>query len=129
MNVTLEIKRNDTLESLGKSAVGIAASAALDYLHTHGLEYDVGDFATAFRRAMHERRPDALADAMFAIDRGRWATEKDTFVATMTRAGVEAAKEAAMKHQREARTLRTAVAYGNSKPGSRLAAVCFVNQW
>lgn len=86
--------RAESIDSLGAIAADVAMRSAVAYLHTHKLEADVDTLVACLRSHAKARLPEALASAKEAIEAGMAAMAEVTFRASMTLAGIEAAKEA-----------------------------------
>jgi hypothetical protein len=86
--------KSDHVNALASAAVSIAARGAAEYLHQHKLTADPNFLAECLRAMVKARLQEALADAKAALDCNMGQIAAATFSATMTQAGIDAAKEA-----------------------------------
>ena len=79
---------------LGQAAADTAMRAAVSYIKHHNLKADVDALLSCVRAHMKALLGEALFDAKAAIDAHMPQVAETTFLATMAKAGIEAAKEA-----------------------------------
>lgn len=82
------------LETLGEVAVGIVAKSAVVWMSAHSMKPVSEDALCECVKAMTKiRLPKALADAREAFAASMDMVAVETFLASMSLAGIEAAKE------------------------------------
>ena len=91
---------NATIDSLGTLAANVAMKSAAAYVRTHGLTVDVDVLLECLRHSIRERITGALDDARDAFACGMADAAESTFVADMSLAGIEAAKQATLATSR-----------------------------
>lgn len=83
------------VEALARVSSDIAARAAAKYLSVHSLNADTGKLSECLSRSVKAALPEALRDAERALNcPGMGDIASHTFIASMTLAGIAAAKEA-----------------------------------
>jgi hypothetical protein len=82
------------MTDLANAAVTIATKAAGQYLKTHDLVADPATLDACLRSWCKIKIGEAIADAKAAIECNMPQVAESTFAATMSLAGIEAAKEA-----------------------------------
>ena len=82
------------MEALGERTLEISTQAAMRYLETHNLTADPDALASCLSSWVRVKLPEALRDAREALDAGLIEYAELTYEATITLAGIEAAKEA-----------------------------------
>lgn len=85
---------NATTNDLGTVAAQIAMKSAVQYLTVHKLKADPAALAECLKSWCKIQLPAALHDAREAMNCGMSQIAEATFAATMSIAGIEAAKEA-----------------------------------
>jgi hypothetical protein len=85
-----------SITEFGERAVTIAMQSFARYCQAHGVQVaDLDRAVSILKQTVSAAIPQALADAKEAFEAGMGAAASQTFSASMSLAGIEAAKESA----------------------------------